>query len=1018
MPDIYSETVRKLSDYVTSRLTGADDSCKRVFRDNNPSKFIIVGSLANVIGDAGVRRSSVQESSITLKFKTDDLRPFKVSVHYSIYVEDTMTEEEKVTHQKLNKVWNRQDYIDVFELNPSGDKRNLSFDAKAIDDDYNAVASCFSERLDGTNQITIRIQNDSSSKYPDRYLFNVWMEVEISKKELIPYRYEYYFEKLKQSFEHEVRTINCTANFNDNGTLLITSPIPRFEQNKEKLKTSDKGFEFRFDQLASEQCLDHVCKYGSVLDDYLKEYKSLDVKLEKLKEFNQALQSFELIYSEYRAGLDLMKKDPSVLRAFQLMNKTFMESSEHKTWRMFQVLFIIISIPKVIQNKGSGVCDVIHIPTGGGKTEAYLGVTIFLMFYTRLIGKVAGNIAIVKFPLRMLSIQQVERVAIKVVFAEKIRKEENIGGYPFSTSFLVGDSEEYPNKTEKAIKTIKSAGEEVSGKILKTCPLCGGKLVLEVTEFDSILHTCKQCGEKHHLYYTDQETYRYLSTLIVSTVDKFSTISSQRKVKNIFGCQLNNCKNGHGVFPVGDRCDVCPKDVHDNAQKVNMSLISQPKLIVQDELHLIRESLGSIDAHFEAFCEELQYSLTETKPSRIAMTATITGCSEQIDQLYDQKSRVFPGPNPYTVVHQGSHNNPFFEMEYDGEKPKLHRLIIGLKPNGRDNQYATNLTIKYVRDFVTDLVKGNINYDPIFEMNEEKLMSVAKYFTAILTYHNKKSDVFSTSHFMEPVLDDESTKSRVQKRLLTGDSNADEIREIIDSVKEFNTDSDTMLHITSATSIVSHGVDLERWNFMEFQGIPNNTAEYIQSRSRVGRKYVGLVFIWFFPNRVRDISFFHNFYEYHQIIDHKVEPVSINKWTKLSLYETCTSIFMGSVLNYLAAKHNTPIYTREHFDTFFRTADSTHKDELIDFMQKVYRTGSDRDGAEFMRNNIPSLVEERINALFGVLPDIEKYFFPNVLKQYSNKYFGVQKGMRGIQKQITVMPDPASDEFIGRMNDG
>lgn len=1017
MPDIYAETVRKLSDYVTSRLTGADNSCKRVFRDNNPSKFIIVGSLANVIEDAGVRRSSVQESSITLKFKMDNPRLLKVHVHYSIYVEDTMTEEEKATHPKLNKAWNRIDYRDVFELDPNGDKRKLSFDAKAIGNGYDAVASCSSERLDDTNQVTIRIQNDSSSKYPDRYLFNVWIKVEVSKEELTPYKYEYYYEKLKQSFEHEVRTINCTADFNDDKTVLITSPIPKFEQNKEKLKTSDKGFEFRFDQLASEQCLDYVEEYSFILEDYLNEYKLLDVKPEKREEFDQALESFELICNEYRVGLDLMKKDSIVLKAFQLMNRTFLESSEHSTWRMFQILFIIISIPKVIRDKGSGVCDVIHIPTGGGKTEAYLGITVFLMFYARLIGKVAGNIAIVKFPLRMLSIQQVERVATKVVFAERIRKEEKIGGYPFSTSFLVGDSEEFPNKTEKAIRAIRSAGEEVSGKILKTCPLCGGKLVLEVTEFDSILHTCKQCGEKHHLYYTDQEAYRYLSTLIISTVDKFSTISTQRRVKNIFGCELNICKNGHGVFPVGDKCEFCSKDALGNAHKVNMSLISQPKLIIQDELHLIRESLGSIDAHFEAFCEELQLSLTGTKPSRIAMTATITGCSEQIDQLYDQKSRVFPGPNPYSVLHSGVHNNPFFEMEYDGDKPKLHRLIVGLKPNGRDNQYATNLTIKYTRDFISDLINGNIEYDPVYEVDDKKLMSVAKYFTAILTYHNKKSDVFSTSHFMEPVLDDETAKSRVQKRLLTGDSNADEIREIIDSVGEFNIETGTLLHITSATSIVSHGVDLEKWNFMEFQGIPNNTAEYIQSRSRVGRKYVGLVFIWFFPNRVRDVSIFHNFYEYHKIIDHKVEPVSINKWTKLSLYETCTSIFMGSILNYLSAKYNTPIYTRAQFDAFFRTGDPTHKDEIIDFMQKVYHTDSDRDGAEFMRDNIPSLVEERINALFDVSPDIEKYFFPNVLKQYPNKYFGVQTGMRGIQKQITLSPDQASDEFIRRMND-
>ena len=509
------------------------------------------------------------------------------------------------------------------------------------------------------------------------------------------------------------------------------------------------------------------------------------------------------------------------------------------------------------------------------------------------------------------------------------------------------------------------------------------------------------------MYYTDREAYRYLPTLIISTVDKFSTISTQRRIQTLFGCQLSLCNKGHGVFPIGDKCDVCSATSAD-ADKINMSLISQPKLIIQDELHLIRESLGSIDAHFEAFCDELQFSLTGTRPSRIAMTATITGCSEQIDQLYDQKARVFPGPNPYSVINKGQHDNPFFEIEYDSGKPKLHRLIVGLKPNGRDNQYAAILTIQYVREFISDLLNGKIKYDSEYAATPERILEVARYFTAVLSYHNKKSDVFSSSKFIETVLDNNDHQTKVQKRSLTGESSADEIREVIESVKEFSSDADTILHLTSATSIVSHGVDLEKWNFMEFQGIPNNTAEYIQSRSRVGRKYTGLVFIWFYPNRVRDISVFHNFNEYHQIIDHKVEPVSINKWTRLSLCETCTSIFQGTILSYLSAKYNEPIYSRSQFEKYFKSDNPKYKDEVIEFMQKVYHTDSDRDGAEYIRKHIPDIVEERINAIYLAPKDEGKSFFPNVLKNNANKYFRTQRGMRGIQKTITFNPDPNS----------
>ena len=106
MPDVYAETVRKLSDYVTSRLTGSDEKSKRIFRDTNPSKYIIVGSLANVIEDAGIRKSSVQESCITLRFKTKKIRPYIVHVRYSVYLSDDMTTEEKELYPKLHRIQN------------------------------------------------------------------------------------------------------------------------------------------------------------------------------------------------------------------------------------------------------------------------------------------------------------------------------------------------------------------------------------------------------------------------------------------------------------------------------------------------------------------------------------------------------------------------------------------------------------------------------------------------------------------------------------------------------------------------------------------------------------------------------------------------------------------------------------------------------------------------------------------------------------------------------------------------
>ena len=103
-------------------------------------------------------------------------------------------------------------------------------------------------------------------------------------------------------------------------------------------------------------------------------------------------------------------------------------------------------------------------------------------------------------------------------------------------------------------------------------------------------------------------------------------------------------------------------------------------------------------------------------------------------------------------------------------------------------------------------------------------------------------------------------------------------------------------------------MDIDEWNVMMFDGMPRSTAEYIQALSRVGRKYPGLVFLWFYSNRTRDLSFYQNFNEYHNILEHKVENVPLSRWAKLGFKQTFTSIFTASILNYLSNELESPIY--------------------------------------------------------------------------------------------------------------
>lgn len=1022
MPDIHAETVRRMSEYILSRLDGSNEACKRTLRDANPARYYIVGSLANIVEKNGASKSSVQENAITLKFILTEARPICIRITYSVFVKDDLTNSEIAEGFDNKHAWNRIDFEDVFTISNDLDCHKLSFkNDNCVVEGYDATVEYSEEMINHEKHISICVHNDSKSEYSDKYLFNTRMVLKLGESDIVPFQYDYIYEGVKKQLFHPFRAINCTAEFNRDKTEIVTAPYSTFTQNKVKLKDSDKGLALSFDKLSSDQTIDYLKKYDIILKEYLCEYEKIEIDPSDEIEFNGALSNYSNMCTNYENGVKLLEKNDAAKLAFKLMNETFRRSSTHSAWRMFQIVYIVSSIPSIVLNDNNETCDVIHIPTGGGKTEAYLGLVLFTIFYVRIIGKKYGTVAIVKFPLRMLSIQQVERVAKKIMVAEKIRKENELPGEEFSSAFFVGSSDEFPNKTKDAIDAINNVKpNNSSGKILTICPLCEGDLVLREINNSQIVHRCLKCNTDHRLYYTDEEIYRYLPTVIISTVDKFSTVAWNRHVKSLFGSDLTLCECGHGFVPVGEGCLVKQdnKECKCKKQIVDMNTVIAPMIIVQDELHLIRESFGTIDAHFESFCEELQKTLKNTVPKRIAMTATITGCSEQIQQLYNKKANIFPGPNPYSVANQGSMNNPFFENEMDEYNPKLHRLIVGLKPNGRDNQYATNLSIKYAKEFINKLYQNEIEFPSEFDMSYEDSRKLAELYCCMLTYHNQKADAFATNHFMDAVVTTKNEPGSIIKKTLTGENSADEIRSVIKSVNEFKKSDDEQLHVTLATSIVSHGVDIDKWNFMQFQGIPNNIAEYIQAMSRVGRKYSGLVFVWFYPNRARDTSFYHNFQEYHEIIDHKIEPVSINKWTKLSLMETCTSIFCATVMNYLSAKYKIPIYNREQFVNLFGDGRKPqYKDEVIEFMHKVYHTDYDTKGAAEIRREIQSIIESRIKYILESPPDIEKNYFPNILLTKSDKYFGMQHGMRGIQESVILSKDRNTIEYQNRVCD-
>jgi len=192
----------------------------------------------------------------------------------------------------------------------------------------------------------------------------------------------------------------------------------------------------------------------------------------------------------------------------------------------------------------------------------------------------------------------------------------------------------------------------------------------------------------------------------------------------------------------------------------------------------------------------------------------------------------------------------------------------------------------------------------------EMIGNVVDLYKNVLTYHNEKSDVHSMNYYLEAVVNSKLEDYKITSKILTGDNTLDDIKEAIRLVETYFSEPENKKKILSvfATSIVSHGVDIDKWNFMIFQGMPRNTAEYIQALSRVGRKYPGIVFVWFYPNRARDLSYYQEFKEYHEILQHKVENVPLARWAKLGLNQTFTSIFDAAILNYFSDVIGKPLY--------------------------------------------------------------------------------------------------------------
>jgi hypothetical protein len=650
-----------------------------------------------------------------------------------------------------------------------------------------------------------------------------------------------------------------------------------------------------------------------VLDD-----NALNLDAAAMAECRRDHAGFKDEIRRFACGIAALRCDERLLRAFQAANRVFGKlASGYDAWRLFQLVYIVTQLPAlaVRENYVQGEFpagtkrewknaldwgDVLWFRTGGGKTEAYLGLACCAMLYDRLRNKRFGMTAWLRFPLRMLSIQQLQR-AMRVIWETEEERKRILGdeasqSAPLRLGYFVGStttpnglSVEYLSNltTEEALERVRAVPD---------CPACGGRGTVK-THADiagiRFRHICTACKAELPLDVSDDEVYRHLPALVVGTIDKMATVGQQPKFGLLWGGAKWKCpEHGYGF---GDWCTAFGCKVDKKLRRTVKPYDPSPALHIQDELHLLQEELGAFSGHYETlirYCEETVGGL----PSKvIAATATIEGFENQVRHLYGVKdARRFPGRG-YDRM------KSFYAVpDEDSEgQPKTARIFVAFK--------SPSLSPADASAFCSEILHaeiGRLFANPHLALAILKDAKTADDVEALLRHYSTTLNYVGSlakGSRVRQALDEVASKVRPGARDLNVEyhssrSSSAEVAEVVHKVESPPAWSDeSFLDALVATSMISHGVDLERVNLMTMDGVPEETAEYIQASSRSGRRHVGLVVVVLSGFSLRANSIYHRFIEYHQHLDRMVSPVPVNRFAKYAAGRTLPGIALGLI---------------------------------------------------------------------------------------------------------------------------
>jgi helicase-like protein len=650
------------------------------------------------------------------------------------------------------------------------------------------------------------------------------------------------------------------------------------------------------------------------------------------------------------AGLKLLQKSHQAFEAFKFANLSMwdqrihsiwaarnrkrgevhgrptdadIDTAENRTWRPFQMGFILLNLVGIADESSDDrrLVDLLWFPTGGGKTEAYLGLAAFTLGLRRLRGDLQGMHAgagvsiIMRYTLRLLTVQQFQRAAALIASCEieRRRAPDRWGAEPFRIGVWVG-RKTTPNTFADSLKALSDINDgrkpkEGSPVQLVSCPRCGTSLVTEkgVPESqtylpDTIAKRTRICcrnpscefsarnsgNEGLPVVVVDDEIYRICPSLVVATVDKFARLPFKGETRALFGLRDRYSPTyGHLTEAHGDKVE--GRKIQD---AVPAPRLLPPELIIQDELHLISGPLGTMVGLYESvvdYVTRLQVPGETGAPAKvIASTATIRRAAQQARRLYARKLAIFP-PSGLSA------KDSFFAKERridDSDDEAAGRLYVGVNAPGS----STKTLLVRVYSILLASAEAEIQANA----------SAADPYGTLVGYFNSLRALGGAKRLVEDDVKQVRLKYLAQQRglPLRRLNDPEELTSRLDSwkipglLKRLDNTfprgkSDWPVDVLLATNMISVGVDIDRLGLMVATGQPKTTAEYIQATSRVGRKFPGLVITMYNWLGARDLSHYERFKSYHSALYRYVEAISVTPFSSRALDRGLRGVFAG-----------------------------------------------------------------------------------------------------------------------------